>query len=609
MCSPVDSGFGNQGKCKTLNPKGEKDCVCTGLSSGPQTGVVGSALPSPVYVNLYWDVTWDADNPDMPKDALDDFTVALLNSSYFKGLSEYGVGSPSYGGGFLPHRACVQKAPASVEFYSVDGPSILRFLQCELDNENLPKGSQVVYNIILPSGSLEHDSTAITDRKFCSGPGSPLAWHFHQTPFSTEADSLISFLLLSFLLDDPAAVILKMGILALLDLIPGGPIYTISSADTQHCGPLINNLVHEMVEAATDPFPPLKVILSGDGEIVDLCEHGPTAAPFVPPVPVLPLKTSFPSSRKFTTSATISVPSYWSNTNQTCVAFTGATPSGRIGNPPLGRQLITPRNLPLHVTTSGNGATTSFTISGEGFGGLPSSVTVPTAFNLPYLTIQNNTQGWQAGNSLNGDQVSLNVTSWSDTVITINGLNFSNGNLVMKPNDNFTVWVCNPDSGNCGTVSWALQEPGTPQLNLLVINSVPLHFDVLIDGKTVAAHTGGGSTGWLLLTPGPHVITEVATDPGIFTPHFSGGCGSDGKITLQIGDNQTCTIVNAFRTGCASDQHCCGSIDKSGCVPECISNTIACKALCPRGGNRCCSGPNATGECNDTCISPPQSCQ
>ena len=611
-CSPVDPPFsGNQGICKTIGPKLDKQCLCVPAPppSGPfADAIVGNVLSAPVYVNLYWDATWDADNPDMPKDAIDEFMTALLRSSYFGGLAEYGVGSPSYAGGFLPHPSCDKKAPNHAKFYASFDPTIIGFLQCELDNEqNIPKGSQVVYNIILPSGSVEDDGAVaglFGLGKFCTG--GPTAWHFHQTPFSTEVQAAIIL---------TGGVFADLAVLTVLALVPGGPIYTISSADSR-CGTFIKNLVHEMVEAATNPFPGLDVLRNGGkGEAVDICDDANASAfmPFVPPTSVLSTKTDFPSSRKFTTSATVSVPAYWSNANQTCVGLTGDTPQGRLaggGTSFKGKPAFPFPNLPPHVETSGNGANISFTITGQGFGALPSDISVPTSANLPYLAIQNNTQSWQAGNSLNGDSVNLNITSWSDTTITATGLIFSSGNnLVMKRNDNFSAWVCNPASGKCGAANWALDEPGTPELNLLVINSVPLHFNVLIDGKAVATHTGGGFIGWQTLAPGAHLITEVPTDPGLFTPHFFGGCEA-GKITLAEGDNQFCTVLNGFNPGCAGDQHCCGSVGKFGCTPECISNTVACKPLCPpNDGTKCCEGPLATGECSVACIKSSQSCR
>jgi hypothetical protein len=609
-CSPQDPPFsGTQGSCRAINPPGERECICGPLSEPPppphQTGIVGNVLSQPTYVNLYWDATWDADNPTMPKDALDGFTSAVVNSSYFQGLAEYGLTSASYAGGFLPDGSCTQKAPGSVGFYDPFNPSIIGFLQCELDHDHsIPQGSQVVYNIILPSGSLESDAFGLDT--FCTGGAK--AWHFHQRLDSPEAEIAIALILAGG--GDGALV--GAAIVAAIALIPGGPVYTIQSADGR-CGNFINNLVHEMVEAATDPFPPFSVITSGDGEIVDICDNAPNSTPFVPPFPALPAKTFFPQSRRFTTSALISVSSYWSNANQVCLNLSGETPRGSLVNPVLNRRRIIPPNLPISVATTGNGANISFTFSGQGFGTLPSGIGIPSA-NLPYLAIQDNTQQWQAGNSLNGDAVSLNITSWSDTTITASGLGFgSENNLVMKPNDNFVAWICNPSSGNCGTVSWALQEPGTPELNLLVINSVPLHFNVFIDGNTVASHTGGGFTGWQALAPGNHVISEAATDPGIFTPNFFGGCNSNGQITLQTGDNQICTVFNAFNSGCASGQHCCGSVGKFGCSPECVSNTLACNPICPVNAqhlNKCCGSQTATGECSGECIkSPPHSCQ
>ncbi len=78
----------------------------------------------------------------MPKDALDNFTAALVNSSYFQGLAEYGLKSAAYAGGFLPNGSCTQKAPDSVGFYDPINPSIIGFLECELDHDHdIPQGS------------------------------------------------------------------------------------------------------------------------------------------------------------------------------------------------------------------------------------------------------------------------------------------------------------------------------------------------------------------------------------------------------------------------------------------------------------------------------------
>jgi hypothetical protein len=122
--------------------------------------------------------------------------AALLNSSYFGGLSEYGVGFPSFGGGFLPDPACRQKSPSRVGYYDPTGPSISDFLNCELDHHGLPQGPQVVYNIIMPAGSLENDFFGV--RKLCTGEkGGATAWHFHQTPFTAEAIAALGAGLLS----------------------------------------------------------------------------------------------------------------------------------------------------------------------------------------------------------------------------------------------------------------------------------------------------------------------------------------------------------------------------------------------------------------------------
>jgi hypothetical protein len=540
---------------------------------------VGNGLSSPVYVNLYWDTNWDSDNPSMPKAELDAFTFAILSSSYFGGLAEYGVSKPSFGGGFLPQQNwCTIKAPAQVGFYDPVNPSIIGFLQCELVHGGIPQGPQVVYNIILPQTSEESDFFG--NVTFCgNGPGT--AWHFHQTPYSPGAAVAIGAGLLGVATGGvPGALEAFVGALATLQ---GGPLYTIESANPA-CGVFTDNLLHEMVEAASDPFPSPGAIWNED-EIADVAAKCPATHSFVPPSPVvaLPSQTSFPTSGAFTTNATISVPQYWSNAGQKCIpGFTDPT--------------IPKVNQP---TMTGNGADLTFTITGSGFGSLPS-----TNSTVPYIAIQD--KAWQAGNSLNSDTVALNVSSWTNSAITINGFNFTNGNLHMQPGDPMALWVCNPSSGNCGPTTFKLTESGSPQLKVLVANAanVNLLFDISVDGTMVASGVGtGGGTAWLTLGGGNHVISETSTTAGFFNALFRGGCNQNGDVSLKLGDNNFCTIVNVASTGCASGLHCCsGASTESGCLAGCISDTIACQPLCPPQAPKCCGGASPNGQCDGACI-------
>src|SRR5258708_24692582 len=82
-----------------------------------KTALINQPISMPTYVNLYWDTSWDSDNPSLKTATIDAITQAVVQSSYFAGLSEYGVGSVSFAGGFLPDPACPAKAPNSVGFY------------------------------------------------------------------------------------------------------------------------------------------------------------------------------------------------------------------------------------------------------------------------------------------------------------------------------------------------------------------------------------------------------------------------------------------------------------------------------------------------------------
>lgn len=393
-------------------------------SPTPQiTGAVGNTLSSATFVNLYWDASWDADNPTMPKAALDTFTAAMLSSSYFGGMAEYGVGHASFGGGFLPVASCPQKAPSMVGFYDPINASIIGFLNCELQHGGLPSGPQVVYNIILPAGSLESD--LFGNRTLCSSSSPAVAWHFHQTPYSAQAAVGIAAAGLGAATGGvPGALEAFLGVLAALQ---GGPLYTIESANPT-CGSFTDNLLHEMVETASDPFPSLSVSSSGNGEIADICAGSRASSSFVPPQ-----SSIFSTSATFTTPAIVSVPQYWSNAGQRCVTgFTNTTiptPSG---------VTFTNGSYPI------NPGSYSFTITGHGFGTLPAAASLAAS---PYIELQNDTRRSRIGNSLNGDSAGLQIASWTDTSITVTGA--SGG-------DSYSFWICNPTSGLC---AWGSMPP------------------------------------------------------------------------------------------------------------------------------------------------------
>lgn len=555
-------------------------------ASGQITAVVGGGFASPTYVNLYWDTEWDTHHTAMPKAVLDSFTASIVATSYFGGLSEYGVRSASFAGGFLPNSSCWPMAPPNVGFYDPVLPSIIGFLNCELQHGGIPTGPQVIYNIILPNGVIENDGFGA--KKFCiasSDGGMDVSWHFHETPYTPEAVVAIGIAGINLVPTTTNTEALTVLVTALNNVAggPGGPFYTISSVDGR-CGTFTNNLLHEMAEAASDPVPPVSVITNGGtGEIVDDCGTQTASTPFVASI----------SKGPFTTAAAISAPQYWSNANQKCVQ--GFNPD------------IQPA---FTVATSGNGANTTFAVSGSGLGTLPNSSPLP-ANTLPYLGLVDSTQGWEAGNLLNNDAVGLNIVSWSNSGVIIQGLNSQGNNLVMKAGDNLSLWACNPVLGQCNTAAVSLQSDA-PQLKISMATAPGLNllFDVSIDGQTVLANSAAGSTGWQMLTAGTHIVGVRSTNNGLFKAEFSGACDANGHVTLNAGDNQICRVVNVMASGCPSGDHCCGEVTASGCSPACVPNTVACQPLCPTGTNKCCGGPSASGRCSGTCIkSPPQSCQ
>jgi hypothetical protein len=91
---------GVSGHCQFFAADRVCDCQASsgGGPSGP-TAIVSNVLSNPVYVNLYWDASWDADNPTLPNARRMRSRLPCRSST---GGSEHGVQSASFGGSFLP---------------------------------------------------------------------------------------------------------------------------------------------------------------------------------------------------------------------------------------------------------------------------------------------------------------------------------------------------------------------------------------------------------------------------------------------------------------------------------------------------------------------------
>ena len=76
--------------------------VNTLVTHASQTVHVDQPMSAAIIVNVYWDTNWDSENPNLQREKVDAVTTAVVHSSYFGGLSEYGVQTVSFGGSFLP---------------------------------------------------------------------------------------------------------------------------------------------------------------------------------------------------------------------------------------------------------------------------------------------------------------------------------------------------------------------------------------------------------------------------------------------------------------------------------------------------------------------------
>jgi hypothetical protein len=92
-------------------------------------------------------------------------------------------------------------------------------------------------------------------------------------------------------------------------------------------------------------------------------------------------------------------------------------------------------------------ANQTIVILGRGLG----TYTSFTNLDTPYLAVRNNTAHWAAGRIIpeNQDEVTLNISRWTDSEIVVTGLAgaYGRNNWVLNPSDRIEIAVWNPQTG------------------------------------------------------------------------------------------------------------------------------------------------------------------
>jgi len=400
-------------------------CALVQITLAQTSATANQTMPTVVVFNIYWDSNWDADNPDLLRGKIDNATADIINSTYMSALSEYGFRSATFGGSLLPNSKCVQKAPNSPGFFEPDGPGISQFIQCEHDNVIALQNSTALYNVILPESSLENDLWLVG---FCGTGAIPgaSAWHYHGLPDVSIIPANVPF--------------------------SGTPIYTIvMSAPAcftgQEPGAFFESLTHEMIEAITDPFPlnisiiPPHASAPFTGEIADLCEAGqnvPNAGPI----------EAFTNPAGLSPNQPVAVASHWSNAQQTCLGFADNTV------PSFSSSGVKLTNFGLQLTLQ---------ISGSGFGSTNNGVGM--------LTLNDNTDFWQAGNLIDQNAIQFSGMTFLPTQVTALGLAGLGSFPLTSAGASLTFWICNPNSLKCQFAPLVTPVPPPPCPGIEVRNS------------------------------------------------------------------------------------------------------------------------------------------
>jgi len=112
----------------------------------------------------------------------------------------------------------------------------------------------------------------------------------------------------------------------------------------------------------------------------------------------------------------------------------------------------------------------------------------------------------------------------------------ANGTVILAFGDNKTCTITNT------------RKPTLTVIKMLVPSDDPGLFNLRMNGVITATDVGNnGTTGAVVRNPGPVTVDETAGTGTIlshYTSVFSGDCAANGAVTLALGDNKTCTIIN-----------------------------------------------------------------
>lgn len=390
--------------------------------TGSQLCVTGPGWPYPPnvvananVVNLYMAAGgWDALVPagsGVTKEALDSWTSAFIASGYLASGAQYGIGTPTFGGGFLSAAKCVPTASGSTPSLSTSDASGV--ISCNFGTGGALHGlHNTVANLIVPP------PWNILDGIDGIGSTCTTIGGYHATTLDVN---LVPF-----------------------TVIP------VSSPCNSNFNETTDTLSHEIIEVLTDPIGSqgwtqkfaLGVNVSEElsaGEVSDICTS-------VGDEKALPADNDAISFF----AAGGAVQAYWSNAAQTCVPGVPASPT----------LAATP------IAFSQSSGSLQIGVNGAGFGTVPASVfPIPGVGTMPYfiVTDTNAQPAVNAGNSLDGggDATPLNFLQWNDTsVIALLPI----ANIADCDTINATVW--NPTTSGSVSTSGVVPAPSAARFTL-----------------------------------------------------------------------------------------------------------------------------------------------